>query len=304
MRSLIFLVLSCSQDVSIMKISEDESGESAIVDSSEISEDTFVDSNQEDTNESQVENEYVGYGGVVEYSLRQVACPQCLGEYQEITVKFLSDFYQPISDSSFGWIAQNGCSSSFYETGVSSVPENYGSNISVTWQGGSSQMNNMGQGHYESQNIPEAYYARSTPHNLIFPGINKTYNNAFVSIYGFDSIEPYTMLWVDPSYAFEPNFNSYSNNTISWAPSGSDVTFQILITFYDQVTLQPMGVTNCFSPDVGYISIPGNYFSYPPYTYLTIQIIKHKVDSFEFDHNYSNIETHMKWEVVGTGMLR
>ena len=112
------------------------------------------------------------------------------------------------------------------------------------------------------------------------------------------------VLWVDPSYAFEPNFNSYSQNTISWSPSGSDVVFQILITFYDQYSLQPLGLTNCFGPDTGYLNIPQNYFNYPPYTYLVIQIIKHKVSSFEFDENFSNVETHMKWEVVGTGMLR
>ena len=304
-----YLFLACSQDVSILKLDDRNEEDTSIVSidsegsdaENENIEDTDV--SEEDTNSSD-NQEYIGYGGVLKYSLRQVACPACIGEQNEISVYFSGEFYSPVSDSSLNWIAQSGCSNSFFETNISSTPESYGSQININWANGSSVLNMNGVGSYISAQIPEAYYSRNTPHSVYFPDLNKEYIDAFISISGFDSIEPYTMLWVDPTYAFEQNFNSYSNNTISWSPSGTDVTFQILITFYDYSTLQPIGSTNCFGPDIGYMSIPSNYFSFPAYTYLTIQITKHRVSSFEFDQNYSNIETHMSWEVVGTGMLR
>jgi hypothetical protein len=297
--SYVLFLFSCSQDVSISKIYEREDTSKGQM------QDSYSELHETGEDTNVVENQsYNGYGGAIQYSLRQVACPYCVGEAQELTVNFSADFYEPISDSAFSWIEENGCYSNFYETAVSATPISYGNSMNINWPSGSSQLNNFGSGHYESQNIPEAYYLRDSMHDVLFPDIGESYIGAFKSIHGFDSIEPYTMLWVDPSYAFEPNFNSYSDNIISWSPSGSDVTFQVLITFYDYNSLQPIGITSCFGPDIGYINMPGAYFQYPPYSYLVISIIKHKVSSFEFDNNYSNIETYMKWEVVGTGMLR
>ena len=100
MRSFVLLLMSCTQDVSIMKV----------YDNQDTSDESQLNVDQEDTFEvvepSYETQEYIGYGGYIEYSLRQVACPQCIGESQEINVFFYSEFYQPISDSQFNWITQ------------------------------------------------------------------------------------------------------------------------------------------------------------------------------------------------------
>jgi len=291
------LLLGCTQEVFLNKSYEATDSSEEIYKESE-------DTSYLEESETQNQIEHNGYSGEIIYSLRQVSCPECIGETMEISVLLSASFYEPVSDSNFDWIGDSGCSNNFYETSISSNSLNLGNSIDVSWQGGSSSLFLSSDQNYYSGQIPEAYYKRNESHSVRFDDLAENYEDAFTSISGFDYIEPYTMLWVDPSYAFEPNFNSNSSNTISWGPSGSEVTFQILITFYDYYSLQPIGLTNCFGPDIGYITIPSNYFSYPSSSYMVIQIIKHDVSSFQFDYNFSNIETHMRWEVVGTGMLR
>ena len=122
---MFYFQASCTQDVSIMKVYDDRDTSSEDITSEDYSEDTTED--MEDTVVDQDEpsyepQEYFGYGGYIEYSLRQVACPQCIGESQEINVFLYSEFYQPISDSQFNWIDSGGCSSSFMKQAYLLLP--------------------------------------------------------------------------------------------------------------------------------------------------------------------------------------
>ena len=49
-----------------------------------------------------------GIGGYVHYYLRQVACPACMGEANEITVEFDARFHEKINDSYTTWVIPQG----------------------------------------------------------------------------------------------------------------------------------------------------------------------------------------------------
>ena len=88
---LIFLLFisACSSDVSVIK---------------RVTEETAETSTEPDTSPSSEPNwppppEIEGVGGYVHYYLRQLACPACVGESQELLVEFTAKFHEPVNDS-------------------------------------------------------------------------------------------------------------------------------------------------------------------------------------------------------------
>ena len=58
-----------------------------------------------------------GIGGYVHYHLRQVACPACMGETNEITLEFDARFHDKISDTYTRHVpAQGQCTQTFRRT--------------------------------------------------------------------------------------------------------------------------------------------------------------------------------------------
>jgi hypothetical protein len=124
--------------------------------------------------------------------------------------------------------------------------------------------------------------------------------DAFETLEGFDSIEPYTLLWVDPSYAFEAVV-SKQGTTFTWYPSISDAQFEILIAVYSQDGSQFLGMVACMENDVGYMTIPGSYFqSYPTWALAAVYLTRHRTDRRPaYDFN-GYLESHQMWTVLGT----
>ena len=92
--------------------------------------------------------------------------------------------------------------------------------------------------------VYESMYDRDTLHTVEFTDGSEPFQ--FMSIRGFDQIEPYSMLYVDPSYAFSAPI--YRNGmTFSWAPYGSDSNFMITIAIYTQDGSQLLGYVACTS---------------------------------------------------------
>mgnify|MGYP001241159283 CR=1 FL=1 len=66
-----------------------------------------------------------GVSGYTYMHLRQVACPACVGESQEIRISFDAEFHQPISDSHTDWLPQSGeCTNSLVGVDPSTIPMN------------------------------------------------------------------------------------------------------------------------------------------------------------------------------------
>ena len=184
----------------------------------------IVEPSQENT------NDYLGKDIYIEYGLRQISCLYCVGETNEITVNLDLYIHDPTDQDLFRSILDPGtCTSNFnYYQNSFYLYSNYNS-VRVY-----NNFNNYNL--YPNQNVysvsfnSDYMYNRLTHHSIMID--QYSFDNAFVSIEGFDYIEPYTMLYVDASYAFDPNINR-SGTTFYWGPSEflifSDHSISILI---------------------------------------------------------------------------
>ena len=260
-----------------------------------------VDSGQNQSDLSQV----VGY---VELGLMQASCPYCFGVPQEINITAYARFHQPTGASHTSWLPQTEGCRDYYETTVSSPNLNIGQFVTL--------QNNFGDNHvlnqtsdstgiaYENGYLMESNFRRNTSHTLLTQ--DKTAEGVLETLRGFDYIEPYTMLYVDPSYAFQTPINRNGNNTFTWGPSG-DVNsfFTIHISVYSNDGSYYYGTVICRSPDVGYMSIPGSYFSqYQPGNLASIHLMRHRIFMNQYVDFGGTIEGYSWWEVIGTGFIQ
>mgnify|MGYP003137349505 CR=1 FL=1 len=261
----------------------------------EITEDTAIQ-----TDLSQV----VGY---VELGLMQASCPYCLGVSQEIIITAFARFHNPTGGSHTSWIPQTDGCRDYYETTVASpnvdvgeavtLQNNFGDNIALTKSYDTTGVV------YENGYLLESNFRRNTTHNMTVG--DKSAENVIETLRGFDFIEPYTMLYVDPTYAFQAPIRRFSDNTFTWGPSGdSNSFFTVHVSVYSNDGSAYYGTVICRAPDLGYMTIPGSYFAqYQPGNLASIHLMRHRVFNNEYLDFSGTIQGYSWWEVIGTGYI-
>jgi hypothetical protein len=223
-----------------------------------------------------------------------------MGETQEINITFTAKFHQPISDSHTSWIPQVGeCTTNLISVSPSTNPIDVGPSITIDSGDHNFGAEQQVLGTYETTSIWESQLQRDS----LYQVETQQGQYGFVSSHGFDFIEPYTMLWVDPSYAFEAAIYR-SGATFTWSPTSQNSIFMVTIAVYSWDGSQFLGYVTCAGPDNGSMTIPAQYLqAYQAGSLAAIHLERHTVDLVVTDINNSYIETHMSWEVVGTGTI-
>lgn len=242
-----------------------------------------------------------GIGGYVHYYLRQVACPACMGETNEITVEFDARFHEKISDTYTRHVPVQGqCTQNVNEIVPVVSLIDFGSEIKATAHGQTIHAYKTAQGNYFNTWYSDSTYIRDAIHTI---SREDNYEFAeFISFHGFDSIEPYELRYVDPSYAFAaPIYRSGA--TFWWMPYGSNSTFTVMLAIYSSDGSSLLGYVACSGADSGQMTIPGQYLSYPTWSLVAVHLIRHKIELVPWEEQNTYIETHMQWEVVGTGHI-
>ena len=290
---LLSLLLACQSDVSIIKrLEEEEAGQ--VIGVGEPAEPAAIPSS-----EPAWEQNRTGVTGLSTMYLRQIACPACMGETQELTVEYELLVHQPISDSWNSWMLPDGaCTEQLYRTTPSTNPIQVGQSIQITSQNHQFEAYQTGAGVYTSQNIWESHLQRNALYNV--QTSEGSFN--FTTVEGFDYIEPYTMLWVDPSYAFEAAVRR-SGFTVTWAPVRQTSRMMITLGVYSGDGAYLLGQVSCFGADNGAMFIPSQYLNYPTWSLVAIHIERFETDIVETTINNSYMETLQIWEVVGTGHI-
>jgi len=293
MKYLLPFLLACTE-VSINKIPEVPKDTSVpIVDTTEPASEPSIEPSTEPPD---------GIGGYVHYYLRQVACPPCVGAPREISVELTAHFHEPVEDSYTNWVMPQGECTEAFSSAVPNVPFiNLGQTIKIK----------SGSTHFEiyhnSYNIytmlfnDDSQYIRDSVHEITR---EDEYNFAsFTSFHGFDYIEPYELRYIDPSYAFAaPIYRSGA--TFWWGPSGTNTTFMITLAVYTPDGSSLLGYVACTGPDNGMMTIPGQYLAgYPYWALVAVHMARHKIELVPWEEQNTFLETHMEWEVVGTGHI-
>ena len=246
--------------------------------------------------------ELEGIVGYVNYSLQQIACPECVGATQELTVTFSAEFHEPISGDHTGWIpAAGSCVENLQETSPSTNSVDIGNQLTVDGPVHSFVVPRTGQGAYHTSNIYETQYDREGLHTLSGDSVDGDFN--FTSSRGFDYIEPVSLLYVDMSYAYQaPIYRS--GMTFFWGPSGSEENFMIIVAVYSNNGISLLGYVACVGNDNGMMTIPSSYLSsYSPGNLVAVHLSRQKIELSPFDSLGGYVESHMEWEVVGTGHI-
>jgi len=253
-------------------------------------------------------------GGYLKYSLTQIACPACFNETEELDIRMESLFHFPITGSWTSHLPERGkCIINLEEQAPSVSQVSVGSKVGFSggWSNGYMQAQGIvspANFQYTTGQLVEANYNRDTWHDLIISDHNITIENAFKSVHGFDYIEPYELMWVDPSYAFDVILFR-SGMSFSWGPSGSDDDFVIVVASYNPISGIYLGNITCSGADTGNMHIPAQYASMLSANTLgSVHFQRHRRARFPFNRftGYDHlvwIETHMYWEVIGTGYI-
>ena len=308
-----FFLVSCGGlDTHILKTGgEFDSGVSGVSgvsgdidEDSDIDVDTDVDTDTDADTDSDIDTGILleGIVGYTSFTLRQLACPACMGETREVSVSFYSEFHEPITDSHIAWIPEAGsCRENLYETSPSTNPIDIGERLTVIGPVHSFSVPMSAPGTYETSAIYETQYDRDSTFEVSSTVLDDTFR--FNSLHGFDYIEPYEMLYVDPSYAYAaPVYRT--GTTFMWGPSGSDSEFMIIVAVYTPDGASLLGYVTCVGLDTGLMTIPSAYLSsYPPGAITAIHMSREKLDESPFYGLGGYVETHVGWEVVGTGYI-
>ena len=236
--------------------------------------------------------------GFAEMSLTQIACPPCMGVSNEFDITASLKLHQPTSGGYNDWLTPVGtCVTQELGAYVSSTPLE----ISGTANFNSIQLFPSGPAEWSNTNLYEYQFPRSE--EITVSTESGQINNAFKTLEGFDDIQPWELRYVDPSYAFAAVV-SKQGTTFSWQPSIPDAQFEILIAVYSPDGSQLLGMVSCMENDVGYLTVPGNYFQSYPYNALTaIYLSRHRVDRRPAPDFNGYLESHMMWTVLGTGHI-
>ena len=299
-----YFFVACGMDTQIVNVVEKQNNDSGTqsIDSSEPDVADDVQDPEDDTNDDTSNTQLEGVVGYINYSLQQVACPECVGSMQGINLNFSAKFHDPITDSHLEWMPNEGeCIQNLQETSPSINPVNVGSQLNVNGPIHSfSAFNNGSQ--YQTSAIYETQYDRDSSHIVTSSELSSGVQ--FISSRGFDYIEPVSMLYVDISYAYQaPIYRS--GMTFYWGPYGSSESFMVIVAVYTSNGSSLIGWTTCVGADTGSLNIPSTYLSsYPPGSLVAIHLSRQSVQLSESIDLGGYVESHMEWEVVGTGFIQ
>ena len=271
-------------------------------DTSEIVPDTTDTTITDTTDTSVTTPELEGVVGYVNYTFQQIACQNCMGVTQEITLNFSAEFHNSISDNHTSWMPQVGtCIENIQETSPSYTAIDVGSSLDVVGPLNSFSVPRIGQNTYQTSNIYETQYDRDGSHTVYSDVLSGGFT--FTSSRGFDYIEPVTLLYVDMSYAYQaPIYRS--GTTFYWGPSGSGENFMIIIAVYTSDGTSLLGYVACMGDDIGYMTIPSTYLSsYSQGSLVAVHLSRQRIEMAPSEDLGGYIETHIEWEVVGTGHI-
>jgi hypothetical protein len=309
---LLLLFISCGTDVSIMK-HNDKPVDTSEADNLIGDENNQSNNNNQDTyNTDEHEEQNTDHDlvvGFIEHSFIQASCPQCFGLQSEITTTQYARFHQATGANHYAWVPRSDeTCRQYYEAPVSAANIDVGNTMSLSTGNFAYSLNksydNTGVVYAGNIQNSDTDYVRDAYYNITIDNESIT-ESQIQSLHGFDYIEPYSMLYTDMTYAYQAQINK-TNNTFSWAPYGDENSiFTIHISVYSWDGGSYYGTVICRGNDTGMMTIPGNYFQdYPSGSLTSIHLIRHRINDIYSEKLQGIIQTHVWWEVIGTGHIQ
>jgi len=251
------------------------------------------------------------FGGLVEMSLLQIACPSCFNLTEGLQVTGNAAFHDPSPTSWTAWLppsgtcalnpAQAGPTSPRYDVGEWVYLESGATSIALR--------RTMGETGtlYEAQGFTETDYRRNASFDVFVPdgGVYGAFRvtGGMETTEGFSSISPQELLYTDPSAAFAAALPQ-SGTLLTWAPSGGTGSFLVLVDVYDPNTGAYIAEVGCFGPDNGAMTVPtGMLAQFPAYSLAAVYMVRYRISDAIIPTNGATLQSISQFGVVGTGTL-
>jgi len=249
-------------------------------------------------------------GGYAEFSLLQIACPACVGMTTGLDVNASAVFHEPSTGSWLSWLPAEGtCLANPTPAVPTSTRLDVGEWVYLTagsesiglWK----TMDTAGTT-YKASGLDNSDFLRNAYFDLSVPDTGALgafeLEDALLTPQGFDTIEPYEMLYSHPDSAWSASI-SISNAQFTWAPTGGSGSFVILLAVLDSSgTIS--GQVMCRGADNGSMMIPSTYLSgYSAYSGVLVYMYRYRFSNAVIPSNGSTFETVGQSGFLGTGVL-
>lgn len=248
-------------------------------------------------------------GGLVQFTLVQIACPDCLGLTSSLDVSATAAFHDPTKKSWVSWLpAEGSCAENPAASDAASTFLDAGEWVYLTSGSRSVALRSATDAIYASESLDEKDFVRNGAYEVTATEGGRdldafSVSDAFITPQAISTVEPYEMLYTTPTSAFAARVPK-SRANFTWAPSGGSGSFVILLDVYNGNTGAFLTEVMCRGPDNGSMTVPSGYLGYPANSLLVIGMYRYVVDSFERPDNASTVETVINLGVIGTGVLQ
>jgi len=262
-----------------------------------------------DTDSGDTDIGATGVMGLVEFTKLQVACPACFDATSDLIVDASAAFHTPTDGSWIAWMPPTGgclrnaapvpLASATLDLGAFTYLESGTASVPLSRQAG--QAGTV----YRAQGLDDADYLRNAEFDVTVPdapGGALFVDRGVHTTYGFDTITPVEMLYVEPAAAFAAPILR-SGQQFTWTPTGSGDFFVILVDAYDPYTLAFLGSVMCKGPDTGAMTVPSSALAaFPSGSYAAVGPYRYRYNVAPLEDG-TVLEAVSSSGVLGTGTL-
>lgn len=250
-------------------------------------------------------------GGVVQFSLLQVACPACFGLSDEFQIWAEAAFHEETATSWLDWIPNPGtCVENPTSTAPSGPYRDLGDYAYL--QAGSASVplvatRDQDGTTYLSAALTSDDFPRNTSFDLSAQGGADgdafTVQSALKTPNTFDSISPSALLYTQPNQAFSAAFPR-SGASIYWSPPGGGEFLVVRLDVYNPEGTALVSTVVCTDADDGQMDIPGSALSsLPSGGLVAVYVLRYNVTNFSFPDGGSGEGASMLG-VLGTAVIQ
>ncbi len=250
-------------------------------------------------------------GGLVQFQLVQIACPDCLGYTSSLQVTATAGFHAPTAKSWVDWLpakgtceldpAANPAASAFLDAGSSMWLE-YGPDDHPTV---SVELNER-DGIFTADGLTADDFVRTAGYRVEVEGGSDvpgfTVVEAFYTPDSISALSPEEMLYTTSGTAFAAEIRK-SRADFTWSSNGGVDGFAVVIDAYSRAG-DFLGELFCYDGDSGTMRVPSAYLAaWPSGSLLVIGMYRYGVTTFQRPDNASTVEAVITFGVLGTGIL-
>jgi hypothetical protein len=247
-------------------------------------------------------------GGLLQLSLVQIACPDCIGATSDLEVSAQAGFHDPERGGWLDWLPSEGaCVTDPSITSPASSFLDAGEWLYLTSGSRSVALRSATDNIFAADGLDEADFVRNAAYDLQIPSGGAdidafSVTDAITTPQAISELTPLEILYTTTRDAFSARI-SRSGTTFTWGPSGGSGTFLVVLTVYNSAGTALLGEVTCRGADNGRMNVPSSALNFPNGSLVLVGMYRYTIGSFERPDDGSSVDTVASFGVLGTGSI-